>query len=139
MDTLYWYYAQSKTSEDIVGNIIVLIKDSGHIKSRIAVIQQLFLQDIVTSAENDCLMNYENSQYEREVKLSGIHPNDELDDASSNSQVVVQKQPDDVKVSSSFGLSIDSDCKIIFSSGSSKSFTVRGQGKIFVISSGGSH
>lgn len=70
MDTLYWYYVQSKKCPDVVGNIIKQIKESGHkFKSRIAVIQQLLQQDIVTLAEFDCLMKFEDSQYEREAKF----------------------------------------------------------------------
>jgi timeless len=57
MDTLYWYYVQSKKHKDIVGHIIKQIKDSGQkAKSRMAVIQQLLQQDIISQIEYDDLM-----------------------------------------------------------------------------------
>lgn len=100
MDTLYWYFVQSKKSQDVVGNIIELIKDSGRVtKSRIAVIQQLLQQDIVISAEYDdlILMKFENSQYEREVKSRTNV--DGLDDESAISQTNAISEPDDIRVS----------------------------------------
>lgn len=99
MDTLYWYYVQSKKSKDVVGKIIIQIKDSGRVtKSCIAVIQQLLQQDIVTADEYDFLMKFENSQYEREV--NGLKANDdEAENAYSSSQSNGQKQPDDIRVS----------------------------------------
>lgn len=57
MDRLYWYYVQSKKHKDIVGHIIKQIKDSGQkAKSRMAVIQQLLQQDIISQIEYDDLM-----------------------------------------------------------------------------------
>lgn len=57
MDTLYWYFVQSKKHKDIVGHIIKQIKDSGQkAKSRMAVIQQLLQQDIISQTEYDDLM-----------------------------------------------------------------------------------
>lgn len=45
MDTLYWYYVQSKKSKDIVGKIVKLFRDNGNKhKSRISIIQQLLQQ-----------------------------------------------------------------------------------------------
>lgn len=69
MDTLYWYYVQSKNCPDLVGNIIKQIKESKlQAKSRIAIIQQLLQQDIISLHEFDALMKFEDSQYERETK-----------------------------------------------------------------------
>lgn len=56
-DSLYWYYVHSRTTDDLIGAITKLyaINDL-RIKSRIAVIQQLLLQDIITLPEYDDLM-----------------------------------------------------------------------------------
>lgn len=100
MDTLYWYYVQSKKSKD--GKIISQIKDAGHkIKSRIAVIQQLLQQDIISTAEYDDLMKYEDSQYEREVKIAGSCDSLTRDESGievSESTDVATNPPDDIKV-----------------------------------------
>lgn len=104
MDTLYWYYVQSKMFKDVVGNIINHIKDSGHkIKSRIAVIQQLLQQDIITLVEYDDLMMFEDSQYEKEAKTfcSGDSPSKDESgiEASENSDLSVNNNHlDDIKV-----------------------------------------
>lgn len=56
-DSLYWYYVQSRRSDDIIGTIIKLYAENDlRIKTRIAVIQQLLLQDIITLPEYDDLM-----------------------------------------------------------------------------------
>lgn len=66
---MYWFYVQSKKSEDTVGHIIKQYNDSVHvIKCRIDVIQQLLNQDIITLSEFDLLMRFEDSKYQRAVK-----------------------------------------------------------------------
>jgi hypothetical protein len=103
MDTLYWYYIQSKKHKDIVGHIIKQIKDSGQkTKSRMAVIQQLLQQDIISLIEYDDLMKFEDSQYEREVKTSAMADTQSKVesgiDISDNSESSFINQPDDIKV-----------------------------------------
>lgn len=104
MDTLYWYYVQSKKCKDVVGNIINQIKRSGHkMKSRIAVIQQLLQQDIISLVEYDDLMKFEDSQYEREAKTSGsddlLSKEESGIDISDSSELSVNNiQTDDIKV-----------------------------------------
>lgn len=103
MDTLYWFYVQSKKSKDIVGHLINQMKESGHKpKSRIAVIQQLLQQDIISLVEFDDLMKYEDSQYEREFKSSESQNSPRVTesgiDISENSEMSVISQPDDIKV-----------------------------------------
>jgi len=45
MDTLYWYYVQSKKNNDIVGKIVKLFSNNGNkLKTRISIIQQLLQQ-----------------------------------------------------------------------------------------------
>lgn len=108
MGTLYWYYVQSKKCPDVVGNIIKQIKESGHkFKSRIAVIQQLLQQDIVTLAEFDSLMKFEESQYEREAKF--FDSTDSFSKGESGIEILensefsaVTAQVDDIKVRSLF-------------------------------------
>uniref|UniRef100_T1PGW4 Timeless protein n=1 Tax=Musca domestica TaxID=7370 RepID=T1PGW4_MUSDO len=66
MDTLYWYYVQSKKNNDVVGKIVKLFGNNGNKqKSRISIIQQLLQQDIITLVEYDDLMKYEDAQYQR--------------------------------------------------------------------------
>ncbi|EDV99140.1 GH13197 [Drosophila grimshawi] len=66
MDTLYWYYVQSKKNIDIVGKIVKLFSNNGNkIKTRIAIIQQLLQQDIITLLEYDDLMRFEDAEYQR--------------------------------------------------------------------------
>lgn len=104
MDALYWYYVQSKKTKDIVGSILKQIVDSGHKrKSRIAVIQQLLQQDIISLAEYDDLMQFEDSQFETEAiaSPSGDSRSKEESgiDISDNSDIsAFNQQPDDIKV-----------------------------------------
>jgi hypothetical protein len=106
MDTLYWYYVQSKKCPDVVGNIINQIKESRlKTKSRIAVIQQLLQQDIITLKEFDDLMKFEDSQYEREAKFSGSGGSQTKEETgvevSENSDTsAISVQVDDIKVKS---------------------------------------
>lgn len=98
MDILYWYYVQSKSNKDTVGNIIKQIQDSGHMaKSRIAVIQQLLQQDIISSIEFDELMKYEDvpssPSTSNAVAESGVESGVEISDTSSSNQPT-----DDIKV-----------------------------------------
>ncbi|BFF96130.1 protein timeless [Drosophila madeirensis] len=66
MDTLYWYYVQSKSTNDLVGKIVRLFSNNGNkVKSRISIIQQLLQQDIITLLEYDDLMRYEDAEYQR--------------------------------------------------------------------------
>lgn len=100
MDTLYWFYIQSKESRDVdkVGNFIKQIKESGSkVKLRMAVIQQLLQQDIISTAEYDELMRYEDEQYRKDddsslKNKSGI-------EVSTKSETSSVSQPDDIKVS----------------------------------------
>lgn len=103
MFTLFRYYVQSKKHKDVVGHTIKQIKDSGQkAKSRMAVIQQLLQQEVISLTEYDDLMKFEDSQYEREAKTSGITdtPSKEESgiDISEGSEFGVNNQPDDIKV-----------------------------------------
>lgn len=103
MDTLYWYFVQSKKSKDIIGSIINQIKESGQkMKSRIAIIQQLLQQDIITVLKFDGLMKFEDSQYEREVKTSDWEESASKVDSgihlASESVISSNCQPDDIRV-----------------------------------------
>lgn len=127
MDTLYWYFVQNKKSNDIVGSIINQIKESGQkIKSRIAIIQQLLQQDIITVLKFDDLMKFEDSQYEREVKTSDWEESpskvESGIDLSSESVASSNNQPDDIKVRLINRLIDDLICKLNLFSGSSRSF-----------------
>lgn len=47
INVLYWYYEQSKSCTDAVGQIVQLFGDSGfNVKSRMSIVQQLFQQVI---------------------------------------------------------------------------------------------
>lgn len=97
VDTLYWYYVQSKSCKDVVGSVISQIEKSGQkIKSRIAVIQQLLQQDIISLAEFNDLMKFEDSQYEREAKSS--LSNESLSQGKSSEDSDSNNQLDDIKV-----------------------------------------
>ncbi|XP_070496942.1 protein timeless isoform X3 [Chironomus tepperi] len=104
LDVLYWYYVQSKKHKDIIGHIIKQLRDSGQkAKSRMAVIQQLLQQDLISLTEYDDLMKFEDSQYEREAKTSGItdSPSKEEEsgiEISDSSETSTSNQPDDIKV-----------------------------------------
>jgi hypothetical protein len=68
-----------------------------------AVIQQLSQQDLISLAEYDDLMKFEDSQYEREAKTSGYTDSQSKEeesgiDISDSSQVSTSNQPDDIKV-----------------------------------------
>ncbi|KAH8412080.1 hypothetical protein KR222_008714 [Zaprionus bogoriensis] len=66
MDTLYWYYVQSKKNNDVVGKIVKLFSNNGNkLKTRISIIQQLLQQDIITLLEYDDLMKFEDAEYQR--------------------------------------------------------------------------
>uniref|UniRef100_A0A1A9ZCT4 Timeless N-terminal domain-containing protein n=1 Tax=Glossina pallidipes TaxID=7398 RepID=A0A1A9ZCT4_GLOPL len=67
-DTLYWYYVQSKQSNDVVGKIVSLFSNNGNKqKSRISIIRQLLQQDIITIVEHDDLMKFEDAEYQRSL------------------------------------------------------------------------
>lgn len=104
MDTLYWYYVQSKKTKDTVSNILNQIKEAGHkMKSRIAVIQQLLQQEFISPVEFDDLMKYEDSQYEQEVKIASSSDSATKEesgvDVSDSSVVATVSQSDDITVS----------------------------------------
>ena len=102
MDTLYWYYVQSRRSKDVIGSVTSLIKESYQkLKSRIAVIQQLLQQDIISLVEFDDLMKFEDSQYEIEAKTMSPLKTESGIDLSDSFEIAVQSQPistDDIKV-----------------------------------------
>jgi hypothetical protein len=103
MDILYWYYVQSKKNKDMVGSIIQQFIESGHIaKSRIAVIQQLLQQDIISTEEFDELMKYEDSQYERDEKISPAAASSSAfvgpECAETQNNDLPEKPADDIKV-----------------------------------------
>lgn len=95
MDTLYWYYIQSKNDNNIVGSIIKLFKENANRdKPRIDVIQQLLRQDIISLSEFDNLMVFEDSQYVRTATPSintMTHAAEKQDDATP-------KPIDDIKL-----------------------------------------
>lgn len=102
MDTLYWYHVQSKKFKDIIGNVMDLMKDSGFKqKSRIAVIQQLLQQDVISTVEFDDLMKFEDSQYETEVRTSSMDSVSKTEsgiDVANSSEISIASQPDDIQV-----------------------------------------
>jgi timeless len=52
MDTLFWYYAQSKKTSDPLGNVVGLLKKNGDSeKTRKDVLEQLLKQDIIDKEE----------------------------------------------------------------------------------------
>lgn len=54
---MYWYYEQSRQTDDHIGAIVQSYADNGsYTKTRIAVIQQLLVQDVITLLEYDDLM-----------------------------------------------------------------------------------
>jgi hypothetical protein len=60
-------------------------------------------QDIIASGEYDDLMKYEDSQYEREVKIAGscdlgTRGESGIDMSVSSADVTTVSQPDDIKV-----------------------------------------
>ncbi|EDW64700.2 protein timeless isoform X1 [Drosophila virilis] len=66
MDSLCWYFVQSKRQNDVIGNIAKLFSNNGNkIKTRISIIQQLLQQDIITLLEYDDLMKFEDAEYQR--------------------------------------------------------------------------
>uniref|UniRef100_A0A6B2E730 Putative dna topoisomerase i-interacting protein n=1 Tax=Phlebotomus kandelakii TaxID=1109342 RepID=A0A6B2E730_9DIPT len=67
IDTLYWYYVQSKKSRDVIGSILKQFQDNGTRKTRIDIIQQLLQQDIITLLEFDDFMKSEDAHYERDI------------------------------------------------------------------------
>lgn len=95
MNSLYWYYIQSKFCDDIIGNIMSLFKTNlARHRSRIDVIQQLLKQDIISSVEFDKLMRLEDSEYERQTR-SPTSP------TTNESSVDIKEEPksvDDIKV-----------------------------------------
>lgn len=101
MDSLYWYYVQSKKSDDVIGIIINQYKESGHkAKSRIAVIQQLLQQDIISIVKCDELMKFEDSLYEREVTQIATPTNTESGiELAEKFEASASPPPDDIKVS----------------------------------------
>ncbi|XP_063701363.1 protein timeless isoform X2 [Culicoides brevitarsis] len=95
MDSLYWYYIQSKFCTDIIGNIISLFKTNlSKQRSRIDVIQQLLKQDIITSAEFDKLMTLEDSEYEQNTRSPAPTTTNESNVDSKDES----KPIDDIKV-----------------------------------------
>lgn len=104
MDSLYWYYVQSKKSDDVIGIIINQYKESGHkAKSRIAVIQQLLQQDIISILKCDELMKFEDSLYEREVMQIATPTNTESGiELAEKFEASASPPPDDIKVSSNW-------------------------------------
>lgn len=98
MDPLYWYHVQSKKFKDVIGNVKDLMEMSGFKqKSRIAIIQQLLQQDVISTVEFDDLMKFEDSQYESEARTDSKSVKSGTDVASS-SEVTAVSQPDDIKV-----------------------------------------
>jgi hypothetical protein len=101
MDTLYWYYVQSKKSKDTVGSILTMIKDAAHkMKSRMAVIQQLLQQDIITLSEYEDLMKFEDSQYEQEVKIESSSGSMTRRESGIDMSETSESQSDDITVRS---------------------------------------
>lgn len=123
MDTLYWYYVQSKKNNDIVGKIVKLFSNNGNKqKSRISIIQQLlqqvsvtnfslpfFLellelcssyfpsQDIITLLEYDDLMKFEDAEYQRALLTTPTSTSTESGIELKNSSSFA-KPSDDIQV-----------------------------------------
>ncbi|PSN50864.1 Protein timeless [Blattella germanica] len=59
-DNLYWYYVQSSKCADPVGKVMELFTENGVIgKTRVGIIQQLFVQDVISRSLYDDLMKVE--------------------------------------------------------------------------------
>lgn len=98
-DSLYWYYVQSKRDKDVIGSVTSLIKESYQkTKPRIAVIQQLLQQDIISLVEFDDLMKFEDSQYEIEAKSSSPVKTESGIELTEHFETGQKCQPDDIKV-----------------------------------------
>lgn len=90
IDTLYWYYIQSKSKRDVIGAILQLFDENGNSKKgRIPLIQQLLIQHI-SLQEFDSLMTFEDSQYVRPEHI----PNETKEGSSAKES----KSIDDIKV-----------------------------------------
>ncbi|XP_004518569.1 protein timeless isoform X3 [Ceratitis capitata] len=98
MDTLYWYYVQSKKSNDVVGKIVKLFSNNGNKqKSRISIIQQLLQQDIITLLEYDDLMKFEDAEYQRALLTTPTSTSTESGIELKNSSTFA-KPSDDIQI-----------------------------------------
>uniref|UniRef100_A0A1I8Q7X9 Timeless n=1 Tax=Stomoxys calcitrans TaxID=35570 RepID=A0A1I8Q7X9_STOCA len=99
MDTLYWYYVQSKKNNDVVGKIVKLFGNNGNKqKSRISIIQQLLQQDIITLVEYDDLMKYEDAQYQRTLLTTPTSGTTESGIDIKDSAPIPRKPSDDIQI-----------------------------------------
>ncbi|XP_050321701.1 protein timeless isoform X1 [Bactrocera neohumeralis] len=98
MDTLYWYYVQSKKNNDVVGKIVKLFSNNGNKqKSRISIIQQLLQQDIITLVEYDDLMKFEDAEYQRALLTTPTSTSTESGIELKNSSTFA-KPSDDIQI-----------------------------------------
>ncbi|XP_055295111.1 protein timeless isoform X3 [Sitodiplosis mosellana] len=103
MDVLYWFYEESKSYPDSIGQILKRFRDSNFKpKYRIDVIQQLLQQDIINRSEFNALMKYENVEFERnfQLKPNARSPNESNTSASSSVRPDQQaeKTHDDIQI-----------------------------------------
>ncbi|XP_065357029.1 protein timeless isoform X2 [Calliphora vicina] len=113
MDTLYWYYVQSKKHNDIVGKIVKLFSNNGNKqKSRISIIQQLLQQDIITLVEYDDLMKFEDAEYQRTLLKTPTSCTTESG-IDIKDTPIKGKPSDDIQVHTSFGVIYGEFCFII--------------------------
>ncbi|XP_059617920.1 protein timeless isoform X2 [Phlebotomus argentipes] len=99
IDTLYWYYLQSKKSSDVIGSILRQFQDNGtRHKTRIDIIQQLLQQDIITLLEFDDFMKAEDAHYERDIKTPGASISTAESGIELKDSVTPTKATDDIQV-----------------------------------------
>ncbi|XP_053697294.1 protein timeless isoform X5 [Sabethes cyaneus] len=86
-DSLHWYYVQCKQNKSLVTDILKLFQESGnHQKTRQAVVEQLYEQEIITAERYDELMKVENPNHERGSPMS--HPGKKEDEDKSSPTAV---------------------------------------------------
>ncbi|XP_031617195.1 protein timeless isoform X2 [Contarinia nasturtii] len=102
-DVLYWYYEESKSFPDLIGQMVKRFQDSNFKpKYRIDVIQQLLQQDIINRMEFNALMKYENDEFERNFQVkpnvrSSNEPNTSIGN-SVRSHQQAEKSRDDIQI-----------------------------------------
>lgn len=62
LNTLYWYYIESRNSDDVIQSIIdKYMENEGRVKSKIEVVRQLYKQNLINRNLHDKLLASENS------------------------------------------------------------------------------
>jgi timeless len=93
MDTLFWYYVQSKKTEDPIGNVEKLLKKNGQSeKTRLDVLDQLLKQGIIDNKDYKQYIKVENGELPK-VRATETNVRPEI-------AIVEDKPVDDVQVHS---------------------------------------